>query len=111
VKQKKFAIILLVLLGISLGYYFYSTDRTGDTVLIGGAAGTASLCVAAVKVSSRQRNPLQAHTRAQPALTGVEDWLLVSASPAPSGTRRDRYLRTSAVSGREIVSHGKINSV
>jgi HlyD family secretion protein len=35
VKQKKFAIILLVLLGIAVGYYFYSTDRTDDTVLIG----------------------------------------------------------------------------
>ena len=34
-KQKKFAIILLVLLGIAVGYYFYSTDRTSDTVLIG----------------------------------------------------------------------------
>src|SRR5215469_9369876 len=34
-KQKKFAIILLILLGIAVGYYFYSTDRTDDTVLIG----------------------------------------------------------------------------
>ena len=34
-KQKKFAIILLVILGIAVGYYFYSTDRTTDTVLIG----------------------------------------------------------------------------
>jgi HlyD family secretion protein len=35
VKQKKFAIILLVLLAIAVGYYFYSTDRTSDIVLIG----------------------------------------------------------------------------
>ena len=34
-KQKKFAIVLLVLLAIAVGYYFYSTDRTTDTVLIG----------------------------------------------------------------------------
>ncbi len=34
-KQKKFAIILLVILVIAIGYYFYSTDRTTDTVLIG----------------------------------------------------------------------------
>ena len=34
-KQKKFAIVLLVLLAIAAGYYFYSTDRTSDTVLIG----------------------------------------------------------------------------
>jgi len=35
VKQKKFAVMLLVLLGISVGYYFLSTDRSQDTVLIG----------------------------------------------------------------------------
>jgi len=35
VKQKKFAGMLLVLLGISVGYYFLSTDRSQDTVLIG----------------------------------------------------------------------------
>ncbi len=34
-KQKKFAIVLLVILIIAVGYYFYSTDRTTDTVLIG----------------------------------------------------------------------------
>ena len=34
-KQKKFGIILLVLLCIAVGYYFYSTDRTSETVLIG----------------------------------------------------------------------------
>src|SRR5271167_4947001 len=34
-KQKKFVIVLLVILVIAVGYYFYSTDRTGDTVLIG----------------------------------------------------------------------------
>ena len=34
-KQKKFAVMLLVLLGISVGYYFLSTDRSQDTVLIG----------------------------------------------------------------------------
>ena len=34
-KQKKFAGMLLVLLGISVGYYFLSTDRSQDTVLIG----------------------------------------------------------------------------
>ena len=41
-KQKKFAIILLVLLCIAVGYYFYSTDRTTDTVLIGIEIGRAS---------------------------------------------------------------------
>jgi HlyD family secretion protein len=35
VKPHKFFVFLLVLLGIAAGYYFYSTDRTGDTVLIG----------------------------------------------------------------------------
>ena len=34
-KQRKFAIVLLVLLCIAVGYYFYSTDRTSETVLIG----------------------------------------------------------------------------
>ena len=34
-KPHKFFVFLLVLLGIAAGYYFYSTDRTGDTVLIG----------------------------------------------------------------------------
>jgi hypothetical protein len=77
---------------------------------IGGPAGTASFCVAAVKVSIRLRNPLQAHNRAQPALTGVDNWLLVSTRPTPFATRWNRYPRTSVVSGREIVRHGKINS-
>jgi len=35
VKQAKFATLLIALLGIAIGYYFYSTDRTSDTVLIG----------------------------------------------------------------------------
>jgi HlyD family secretion protein len=35
VKQKKFVIIMAGLLAIAIGYYFYSTDRTSDTVLIG----------------------------------------------------------------------------
>ena len=34
-KAHKFFIFLAVLLGIAAGYYFYSTDRTSDTVLIG----------------------------------------------------------------------------
>ncbi len=34
-KPHKFFVFLLVLLGIAAGYYFYSTDRTSDTVLIG----------------------------------------------------------------------------
>lgn len=33
--KSRFLIIVLALLAISAGYYFYSTDRTGDTVLIG----------------------------------------------------------------------------
>ena len=35
VKQGKFFIFLFVLLAIATGYYFYSTDRSSDTVLIG----------------------------------------------------------------------------
>jgi HlyD family secretion protein len=35
VKPHKFFVFLIVLLGIAAGYYFYSTDRTSDTVLIG----------------------------------------------------------------------------
>ena len=35
VKPHKFFVFLLVLLGVAAGYYFYSTDRTSDTVLIG----------------------------------------------------------------------------
>lgn len=34
-KPHKFFVFLLVLLGLAAGYYFYSTDRTSDTVLIG----------------------------------------------------------------------------
>ena len=34
-KPNKFIVFLLVLLGISAAYYFLSTDRTSDTVLIG----------------------------------------------------------------------------
>ena len=34
-KPNKFFIFLFVLLAIATGYYFYSTDRTTDTVLIG----------------------------------------------------------------------------
>ena len=34
-KPPKFFIFLLVLMAIAAGYYFYSTDRTQDTVLIG----------------------------------------------------------------------------
>jgi multidrug resistance efflux pump len=34
-KPPKFFIFLLVLFAIAAGYYFYSTDRTSDTVLIG----------------------------------------------------------------------------
>ena len=34
-KPPKFFLFLLVLFGIAAGYYFYSTDRTSDTVLIG----------------------------------------------------------------------------
>ena len=34
-KLNKFFIFILVLLVIAAGYYFYSTDRTSDTVLIG----------------------------------------------------------------------------
>ncbi len=34
-KPQKFFVFLLLLLGIAAGYYFYSTDRTTDTVLIG----------------------------------------------------------------------------
>ncbi len=34
-KPKGFFVFLLLLLGIAAGYYFYSTDRTTDTVLIG----------------------------------------------------------------------------
>ena len=34
-KPHKFFVFLLVLLAIAAGYYFYSTDRTSDTVLIG----------------------------------------------------------------------------
>jgi multidrug resistance efflux pump len=34
-KPSKFFIFLFVLLAIATGYYFYSTDRTTDTVLIG----------------------------------------------------------------------------
>jgi multidrug resistance efflux pump len=35
VKQGKFFLFLFVLLAIAAGYYFYSTDRSSDTVLIG----------------------------------------------------------------------------
>lgn len=34
-KFSKFFVFLVVLLAIAAGYYFYSTDRTSDTVLIG----------------------------------------------------------------------------
>ena len=34
-KPHKFFFFLLVLLGVAAGYYFYSTDRTSETVLIG----------------------------------------------------------------------------
>ena len=34
-KPNKFFIFLFVLLAIATGYYFYSTDRTTETVLIG----------------------------------------------------------------------------
>jgi HlyD family secretion protein len=34
-KAHKFFFFLLILFGIAAGYYFYSTDRTSDTVLIG----------------------------------------------------------------------------
>src|SRR5215471_6218358 len=34
-KAPKFFFFLLVLFAIAAGYYFYSTDRTSDTVLIG----------------------------------------------------------------------------
>ena len=34
-KPHKFFVFLLVLLAIATGYYFFSTDRTSDTVLIG----------------------------------------------------------------------------
>ena len=34
-KISRFFVFLLVLLAIAAGYYFYSTDRTSDTVLIG----------------------------------------------------------------------------
>ena len=34
-KANKFFVFILVLLAVAAGYYFYSTDRTGDTVLIG----------------------------------------------------------------------------
>ncbi len=34
-KPHKFFFFLLILFGIAAGYYFYSTDRTSDTVLIG----------------------------------------------------------------------------
>jgi len=34
-KPHKFFIFILVLMVVAAGYYFYSTDRTGDTVLIG----------------------------------------------------------------------------
>src|ERR1022692_5288247 len=34
-KPNRFFIFLFVLLAIATGYFFYSTDRTGDTVLIG----------------------------------------------------------------------------
>lgn len=34
-KPHKFFFFLLILLAIATGYYFYSTDRTSDTVLIG----------------------------------------------------------------------------
>ncbi len=34
-KKGKFFIFLLLLVLLATGYYFYSTDRTGDTVLIG----------------------------------------------------------------------------
>jgi len=34
-KPPKFFFFLLILFGIAAGYYFYSTDRTSDTVLIG----------------------------------------------------------------------------
>jgi hypothetical protein len=75
------------------------------------SAGTASLCVAAVEISDGQLDPLRAHNGARPALTGVDNWLLVSASPTPSGMHRDRYPRASRASRREIVKDGKINSV
>jgi len=35
VKPHKFFVFILVLMAIAAGYYFYSTDRTSDTVLIG----------------------------------------------------------------------------
>ncbi len=34
-KKGKFFIFLLLLVLLATGYFFYSTDRTGDTVLIG----------------------------------------------------------------------------
>jgi HlyD family secretion protein len=34
-RPHKFFFFLLILFGIAVGYYFYSTDRTSDTVLIG----------------------------------------------------------------------------
>ncbi|HUI84809.1 MAG TPA: efflux RND transporter periplasmic adaptor subunit [Candidatus Binatia bacterium] len=34
-KPHKFFVFILVLMAIAAGYYFYSTDRTSDTVLIG----------------------------------------------------------------------------
>src|SRR5215471_4705270 len=34
-KAPKFFFFLLILFAIAAGYYFYSTDRTSDTVLIG----------------------------------------------------------------------------
>ena len=34
-KPHKFFFFLLILFAIAAGYYFYSTDRTSDTVLIG----------------------------------------------------------------------------
>jgi hypothetical protein len=43
-------------------------------------------------------------------LTGVEAALLITARPTIRGTPQDRYFRTAAVTSREIVMLGKINS-
>ena len=110
-KPHKFFIFLFVLLGIAAGYYFYSTDRTSDTVLIGIV--DANQVIVSSKVMGRVEKLYVdegSKVKAGDLIAEIDSAELVAQKNAAQATINAYNSQVSAMKATEAQTLGETNS-
>ena len=110
-KPHKFFIFLLILLGIAGGYYFYSTDRTSDTVLIGIV--DANQVIVSSKIMGRVEKLYVdegSKVKAGDLIVEIDSAELVAQKNAAQATINAYNSQVSAMKATEAQTLGETNS-